>query len=160
MPAVQDEIRELGLRLIELAGPGEDANLAKATEMIAEARDHARHYRIATAEIRRRQARRTVLPGEFFGEAAWDILLDLVAMQYRGKKVSVTSACAAANLAPTTALRYLCALEDGGYLVRTPDPADARRQWIELTPFGDGQIRATLDAIDSTRPPISWGPGA
>ena len=47
---------------------------------------------------------------ELFGEPAWDILLDAAIMEGQGRSVSVTSACLAADVPPTTALRYLSAL--------------------------------------------------
>ena len=68
-----------------------------------------------------------------FGEPAWDMLLDLYHAEQQGKAVSITSACIAASVPSTTALRWINALVSQGYLHRQPDPADGRRAFLSLT---------------------------
>ncbi len=68
-----------------------------------------------------------------FGEPAWDMLLDLYHAEQQGKTVSITSACIAASVPSTTALRWINALVAQGYLHRQPDPADGRRAFLSLT---------------------------
>lgn len=77
-----------------------------------------------------------------FGEPAWDILLDLYLAHQSGKPVAVTSACVAAAVPVTTALRWLGTLEQHELVQRTPDSRDRRRMLVALT------TRA-LDLMDS-----------
>lgn len=81
-----------------------------------------------------RRARGAVLEGDWFADPAWDLLLDLFAAQYLGRRVSISSACIAANVPPTTALRWIDKLVEEGALVREDDPADGRRSYLELAP--------------------------
>ena len=66
-------------------------------------------------------------------EPAWNILLDLAAAKIDGERVSVTSACIAARVPPTTALRCVCLLEDRGLIYREADETDHRRMFLNIT---------------------------
>lgn len=81
-----------------------------------------------------RRARRVVLEGDWFADPAWDLLLDLFAAQYLGRRVSISSACIAASVPPTTALRWIDKLVDEGVLLREDDPLDGRRSYLGLAP--------------------------
>jgi len=70
---------------------------------------------------------------ELFADPAWDIILDLLVAERKNKSISVTSACAASSVPPTTALRWLKVLESRGYIDRTEDKMDRRRHFISLT---------------------------
>ncbi|KQM19637.1 MarR family transcriptional regulator [Novosphingobium sp. Leaf2] len=83
--------------------------------------------------IRQRQLRARFLEGDLFADPAWDMLLDLTAARIEGKRVSVTSLCIAANVPPTTALRWIGQLVDAGLFVRVSDDADKRRAFIALS---------------------------
>ncbi|HEX8055731.1 MAG TPA: MarR family winged helix-turn-helix transcriptional regulator [Novosphingobium sp.] len=67
------------------------------------------------------------------GEPGWDMLLDLYLGELLGRKTSVTSACIASGVPPTTALRYVNALCDAGRIERDRDENDARRCWLKLS---------------------------
>jgi DNA-binding MarR family transcriptional regulator len=47
---------------------------------------------------------------------------------------------------PPTMTRILTVLEDGGYVVRTPDPADGRANLVVITPGGTEEITGTRSA--------------
>lgn len=79
-----------------------------------------------------------------FGEPAWDILLSLYSDQVSGRPVSVSSACIAANVPETTALRWLGKLEKEGLIERNTDPADRRRVYVSLTRIGRAKLESTL----------------
>lgn len=79
---------------------------------------------------RRRRAR--YLPAELFGEPAWDMLLDLFAARLDGRLISVTSACYAAGVPPTTALRWLGILEEEGLVERGEHGSDHRVKLVRL----------------------------
>jgi hypothetical protein len=83
--------------------------------------------------IRQRQLRARFFDGDLFADPAWDILLDLAAARAEHKRVSVTSACIASGVPPTTALRWIGQLVEAGLLHRIEDDADRRRAFIALT---------------------------
>lgn len=89
--------------------------------------------KLAREEFRERERRKRFLSDELFGEPAWDLLLDLYANRFEGRQVSMTSACIASGVPPTTALRWIGQLIDSGLLERRDDPADQRRAWVDLT---------------------------
>lgn len=89
----------------------------------------------ALALYRARRARTASFDGhgDLFGEPAWDILLDLFIAREAGRRVSVSSACIAADVPATTALRWLSALEQRGLVERQADPIDGRRVHVGLS---------------------------
>jgi len=84
----------------------------------------------------RRTRDRIFSDSELFGDPAWDILLDLVYAERDHKSVSVTSACMASSVPPTTALRWVSILESRGYIERVQDKLDGRRRYVMLTDKG------------------------
>lgn len=86
------------------------------------------------ALIRARRHRARYFPSELFADPAWDMMLDLFEAEISQRRVSVSAACLAAGVPPTTALRWLKALTDQGLFVRRADPRDARRVFVELSP--------------------------
>lgn len=88
----------------------------------------------ALAEYKRRRRRDEAwdVPG-LFADPAWDVLLDLFVAKIDGKRISTSSACIAACVPPTTALRWLTALETEGMLTKLADPSDRRRTFVEIT---------------------------
>ena len=67
-----------------------------------------------------------------FADPAWDIMLDLFAADLEQRRVSVSSACLAAAVPPTTALRWLKKLEEEQLIQRSIDPLDRRRVYLSL----------------------------
>ena len=96
---------------------------------------------IAEVEYGRRRARKQHLALHLLGEPAWDILLDLLVQQARGRQISVTSACLASGVPCSTALRWVAALEFNGLVTRTAARHDKRVIFLELT-------RPGLEALD------------
>lgn len=68
-----------------------------------------------------------------FPDGAWLILLDLYHQQNNPRRVSISSACIAAKVPPTTALRYIRRLLDEGWLIRISDLQDKRKHYLELS---------------------------
>ncbi|WP_338467794.1 winged helix DNA-binding protein [Novosphingobium sp. ZN18A2] len=89
--------------------------------------------RLVRRVIRQRQLRARFLDADLFADPAWDILLDLTAARGEHTRVSVTSLCIASGVPPTTALRWIGQMTEGGLLQRVDDEADRRRAFIDLT---------------------------
>ena len=83
--------------------------------------------------IRARRTRARYLTPELFADPAWDILLDLLRAELAHERISVSSACIAAAVPPTTGLRWLKTLEQHGLVVRQCDLHDARRTFVVLS---------------------------
>lgn len=99
--------------------------------------------------INARAARRRFFDEQLFSDPAWDILLELFALRCEGSRISVSKLSVAANVPCTTALRWLDKLESDGLAVRTNDPSDGRRVWIELSDLGFSRVARFLDQIST-----------
>ena len=104
------------------------------------------------AIIRARRLRDQFFGADLFADPAWDILLDLYAARLEQRRVAVSSLCIAAAVPATTALRWIRTLTDMGLLVRTSDPQDGRRVYIELSPQAAGGVEAYLGAAQRISP--------
>jgi hypothetical protein len=80
-----------------------------------------------------RRRRKSFFPADVFGEPGWDLLLDLFAARLQNRRISVSSACIAADVPLTTALRWLGLLEQFGLVERTDSDSDQRVTWVRLT---------------------------
>jgi hypothetical protein len=92
---------------------------------------------------------------EFFGEPAWDIYLDLYIAAHERRDVSVTSACLAMTLPPTTALRWLRLMEDEGIVVRERDERDSMRSNGRLSAEAFTRMTRYFKAIAEDQPAIA-----
>jgi hypothetical protein len=102
--------------------------------------------------IRARRDRTRYLGAELFAEPAWDILLDLLRAELAYERISVSSACIAASVPPTTGLRWLNTLEQHGLVVRQSDPHDARRTFVVLSPDTSTALRRYFVEVVGTLP--------
>ena len=99
------------------------------------------------AALRARRLRDGFFGDGLFEEPAWDMLLDLFAAELEGARVSVSSLCIAAAVAPTTALRWIVRMTDEGLFERRPDPHDRRRAFMALSPRGAAAMRGYVAAL-------------
>jgi hypothetical protein len=106
------------------------------------------------AIIRARRMRDQFFRGELFADPAWDMLLDLMAARLEQGRVAVSSLCIAAAVPATTALRWIKALTDRGLFVRSADPRDGRRVYIELSDEAARALNAYLRAIQRLAPAV------
>ncbi|WP_277981623.1 winged helix DNA-binding protein [Sphingomonas phyllosphaerae] len=106
------------------------------------------------AVLRARRLRDRFLGKGLFEDPAWDMLLDLYASRLEGRRVSVSSLCIAAAVAPTTALRWIARLTERRLLARTPDPGDRRRVFIGLTVEAERALQAYLGALAEAGLPL------
>lgn len=129
--------------------PGDDISLegpfpARLRNSFADSLSDRDLARLAAAIYASRQKRSNFLPFSIFGEAAWDILLDLFINHVRGKDLRTTSVCIASNVPPTTGLRWIGTLERHGLLRRYVLPEDNRATLVGLTPVGSQAVRECL----------------
>ena len=73
--------------------------------------------------LKLRRQRDELCPG-LFEDPAWDILLDLYAAKVEGGIIYVSSACIAASVPPTTALRMISRLVDLQWITQSADRVD------------------------------------
>lgn len=102
------------------------------------------------ALIRARSKREQYFDAEFFADPTWDMLLDLSAATLEGKRVTVSSLCAASRVPHATALRRLDELMQAGIVVRHSDSEDRRRVFVELTPDAEQRMTRLLEDLLST----------
>jgi DNA-binding MarR family transcriptional regulator len=102
---------------------------------------------VARSIIRERKRRSTYFEQLTFSDPMWEILLDLFVSEVSRRRISVSSACLASDVAPTTALRYIAHLTKMGVLARANDHSDGRRTFLNLTPVAQGAMRSYLSDI-------------
>jgi DNA-binding MarR family transcriptional regulator len=98
-------------------------------------RERVRQIRFSR-ELRAKMFGRTI-----FGEPAWDILLALYAIDGDRRRVNTRELSELANLALTTALRWLDYLEEQELIGRKSNPFDQRMVYVEISQKG----RAAMD---------------
>ncbi|MFM7027396.1 MAG: MarR family transcriptional regulator [Chakrabartia sp.] len=88
------------------------------------------------AELRLRRRRERSFNLDYFGDAAWDILLELERGQRLGHRLAITDIGVESRIPLTTVLRYLIRLEKDELISRRVDPNDRRRVFVSLTRRG------------------------
>lgn len=121
----------------------------KEERVIAAAGNEPVPFELATVEKARsalalRRRRDRVFPPGLFAEPAWDMLLDMVVAEAEGRRLSVSSACLAAAVPQTTALRWLNYLVESGLLTRGPLGGESRSTIVRLTPKARRLISRSL----------------
>lgn len=108
------------------AGPDKDRQTTAA--------DHREILRGFAEQIRlSRDLRHKSFDRNLFGEPAWDILLTLYVIDSDQRRLSTRDLSKHANLALTTALRWLEYLEDQDLITRKTNPFDRRVVHVELS---------------------------
>ncbi|BCA63384.1 hypothetical protein HMP09_2618 [Sphingomonas sp. HMP9] len=96
--------------------------------------------------IRARRLRDQFFGATLFEDPGWDMLLDLYAAELERGRVSVSSLCIAAAVAPTTALRWIARMTDTGLFERHPDAHDRRRAFMVLSDRASEAMRGYIAA--------------
>lgn len=136
---LSDEVSRIASTLARLsAGP---ATPARKPEAIATADLPEVSAEIVRSVIRARRLRSRFFPEELFADPAWDMLLDLFQAEIGQLRVPVSSLCIAAAVPATTALRWLRTMTERGLFVRSADPHDGRRVFVELAPQASAALR-------------------
>ena len=135
-------MRDLASQIVALIDGG-----TVAREPLARASGGRSRLQVALGLLKDRRERHKFFSPALFGEPVWDILLDLYVRGASNQPTSVTSACIASGVPATTALRYIRLLERQGLVARRADAADARRNFLELSPRGQALLDHYLDEI-------------
>lgn len=85
---------------------------------------------------RARRLRDRMMKEDLFGEPAWDMLLALFCLPARGQFLTITGLGYAANVPPTTGLRWQRTLRAQGLIECRRDCIDRRKQFVRLTESG------------------------
>ncbi|MFK3888212.1 hypothetical protein [Sphingomonas sp. NPDC079357] len=161
-----DEDREQLARLsAEVARIAEMLTRMSTRDAGSRAEDRRRTFALAetTSDISATDVRNVLrarrLRDRFFGDGlfedpAWDMLLDLFAARLEGTRVSVSSLCIAAAVAPTTALRWISKLTAARLLVRAPDPQDGRRAFVTLSHEAGDAMHRYVTTLAEARLPL------
>lgn len=128
------EIEILLQRLMHLTAPPPDEQTA-----LLEAARRIYHSR---------RIRDRIFGSDLFADPAWDILLDLFIARREGRKVTISSACAAASAPTSTAARHIAHLVQKRLVARVSRLEDARSSYLELTPAADRKIIQLLRDIE------------
>lgn len=151
---LNEEIARIAETLARLTGDIRDmgsGDSVKDRTVAYRSGDGAAAVTVRAAEVRQ-AIRIRRLREQFFGEGlfedpAWDMLLDLFAAELERTRVSVSSLCIAAAVAPTTALRWIGRMTEAGLFQREPDPFDRRRAYMVLSPRAREGMRGYCAAV-------------
>jgi DNA-binding MarR family transcriptional regulator len=103
--------------------------------------------RMATA----RRVRDQVFGFGLFLNPGWNILLELFVAGEEGRNVTIKSACVAACVPQSTALRHIAHLIDVRLAIRAQHPSDARSAYLKLTDRGRTRMVAFLTLSEGDR---------
>jgi len=83
-------------------------------------------------------------------EVAWELLLELLRAEQSNQRLSVSAlTISIPGVSATTSLRRIGELTTGGYVDRTPDARDGRRDFVTLTAKARGLLTDYLANVDS-----------
>jgi DNA-binding MarR family transcriptional regulator len=88
------------------------------------------------AILKARRRRERLLGSAIFADPAWDILLELYAIELEKRQATTTEVCKASAVPGTTGLRWIGELDEAGLIIRTSDKVDRRRVFVRLSPRG------------------------
>jgi CheY-like chemotaxis protein len=150
--ALPDEVAALARKAQELAAivqrraPARPYEIHPAPARVAPVPDEGDMARSADVALlgmdRLRRLRREFPPLGELDDVAWDLVRELLRAERTAQRLSVSAlSMAAEEVSSSTAVRRIQDLARAGIFVRSPDPADARRDFVKLAP----DMRATLE---------------
>jgi hypothetical protein len=101
-----------------------------------------------------RRVRDEVFGSTLFLNPGWNILLELFIAGEEGRNVTIKSACVAAGVPQSTALRHIAHLIEVRLAVRAQHPSDARSAYLKLSDGGRVRMVSfiSLSAADQAAP--------
>lgn len=138
------QMRQLGASLMKLADALDDnwnpEEVRSTYHWLSQAgRIERCSLQLSQVAVRMRLAasrRRRHLSAEWFGEPAWEMLLELFIQFAGGARVSTKSLVIASGAPNTTGLRVIDRLEEAGLVERSPSQTDKRVTLVSLTRQG------------------------
>lgn len=95
-----------------------------------------------------RPPRRAVAPLGGLDEVAWDLLRELLRVEKARQRISVSAlSISVDHISPTTALRRIRELVKAGHILRSPDPMDARRDFVMIAPDTRAALEHYLEQV-------------
>lgn len=83
-------------------------------------------------------------------DVSWELLLELLRAEHSQQRLSVSAlTISIPGVSATTSLRRIGELTTGGYVDRTPDASDGRRDFVSLTMKARRLLADYLASIDS-----------
>lgn len=158
-----DRLREAAYDLLRMADEIELADGTAPREKVGGTarrstplrRSRSELLKAASETYRLRRQRDQHFPASYFGEPAWDILLDLLANEVSGRPVSVSNACIAASAPASTGMRWLRVLEDDGYIKKMRDRSDFRVTLVILTDLARTRLDDYLALLPAPQDPVT-----
>jgi DNA-binding MarR family transcriptional regulator len=142
---LSDEVGRVAATLAQIsAGPEEPE---QRTPTLEDDETSAVSLNMVRQAIHVRKMRAQYFDRALLSDPAWDMLLDLLRAEILQERVSVSSLCIAADVPPSTALRWIQSMTDAGLLQRRPDPYDLRRTFMELSPSASTCLRRYFKEI-------------
>lgn len=146
------QMRQLASSLLKLADALDDdwspADVRSTYHWLTQAgKIERRSLQLAQVAVQMRAAarrRNRYLSGEWFGEPAWEMLLELFIQFAGGARVSTKSLVIASGAPDTTALRIMERLETAGLIERSPSQTDKRVTLVTLTRQGVVAVGSVL----------------
>lgn len=108
-------------------------------------------FQLADEALFDRKLRNKFIEGHLFADPAWDMLLALMMHYGRAKGISTGRLCREVNIPVTTGLRWIAELEHLGFVRKDPDPTDARKVIISLSPRTVVKLKRYLLEIERRR---------
>lgn len=138
------QMRQIGASLMRLADALDDKwnpSEVRSTycSLTQAGRIERQSLRLSQVAVRLRLAasrRRRHLSGEWFGEPAWEMLLELFIQFAGGARVSTKSLVISSGAPDTTGLRVIDRLVEAGLVERSPSKMDKRVTLVSLTRQG------------------------
>lgn len=140
-----NEIRSIA----EARRDGPDAEPSDYRVPVPNPPEHPSHMEKAQALYAHRRDRVKVFGAvaTMFQEPVWDIVLDLFIAHEKGIKISVGSACVAAYVPYTTALRWIRSMEQAEMVRCWPSESDKRVRYITLSEPMVAMMLRYLDTV-------------
>lgn len=152
-PPTPGEVRALAHQLLTWA-----EQLSALPPRVAPLSDDDRHeFVLARAEALRREAqlRARLFPGANFGNAVWDVALELFVRDMAGFRVSLEDLAADDLLPQAEIIRCVNEMIDLGIVEQLTDRYDARISWISLTASGkQSMTRFLLESSRNSNPQV------
>ena len=94
-----------------------------------------------------RRLRTSFFPADLFSDPAWDMLLDLLIARLDDRPLQISYVGIEAGVPSSTSLRWVKDLRARGFVHRWQDPADRRRELVELSDQGLQAFASYVDQI-------------